>query len=229
MVHKYNSYILLQLAHPGLYSTGGIIYSPSVNKSFVQEKYSVEMTKDDILRIQNYFVDGAIRAEKAGFDGIQIHGAHLTLISTFLSPNYNKRTDEYGGSDENRARFLVEILKNIRKKVRNEFILSVKIDCEGENITESGFLTTAKMAEEAGIDTIELSGTNPIKNEDIYYFEATKKLAENVKIPVTYIGGVKTYEQADFVLKNSKIEYVSIVRALIKEPDLAKKWKESKN
>ena len=69
------------------------------------------MTKDDIIRIHDYFVHGAIRSKKAGYDGIEIHGAQLTLVSLFSSKKFNKRTDEYGGSDENRARFIVEIVK----------------------------------------------------------------------------------------------------------------------
>ena len=69
------------------------------------------MTKDDILRIQDYFVQGAIRAKKAGFDGVEIHGAQLTLVSLFTTQKYNRRTDEYGGSDENRADLLSKLSK----------------------------------------------------------------------------------------------------------------------
>ena len=91
----------MQLSHPGLHSKDDIIYGPSINKGFSQDKNSIEMTKDDILRIEEDFSNAALRAKKAGFDGIDIHGAHLTLISSFLSSKYNRRTDEYGGSDEN--------------------------------------------------------------------------------------------------------------------------------
>ena len=134
-VHKYNSYIFMQISHAGLYSKDDIIYSPSINKAFSQDKNSIEMTKDDILKIEDDFVNAALRAKKAGFDGIDIHGAHLTLISSFLSSKYNRRTDEYGGSNENRARFLVEIIKKIREKVENDFVISVKLD-SGEEMKE---------------------------------------------------------------------------------------------
>ena len=73
------------------------------------------MTKEDILRVENDFVKAAIRAKKAGFDGIEIHAAHLYLLSNFLSPQYNKRNDEYGGNDENRARFVVETIKKSKR------------------------------------------------------------------------------------------------------------------
>ena len=229
-VHKYNSYIFMQLSHAGLHSKDDIIYSPSVNKGFSQEKSSIEMTKDDILKIEDDFAQAALRAKKAGFDGIDIHGAHLTLISSFLSTKYNRRTDEYGGSEEKRARFLVEIIKKIREKVGNDFVISVKLDCgdEKEGIYESGFLHTAKMAEEAGADLITVSGTEVMKDDDIYYFEECKKLAEILKIPVACVGGVKTYEHTDYILNNSKVEFISMARALMKEPDLILKWEHKK-
>ena len=86
------------------------------------------MTKEDILRVEDDFVKAAKRAKEAGFDGIEIHSGHLYLLSTFLTPKYNKRTDEYGGNDENRARMLVEIIEKIRKEIGNDIVLSVKID-----------------------------------------------------------------------------------------------------
>lgn len=227
IVHKYNSYIFMQLSHAGLHGKDDIIYSPSINKGFSQDKNSIEMTKDDIFKIEEDFVNAALRAKKSGFDGIDIHGAHLTLISSFLSSKYNRRTDEYGGSNENRARFLVEIIKKIREKVGNDFVISVKLDSDEENdgIYESGFLATAEMVEKAGVDLITVSGTKVMKDDDIYYFEASKKLAKKVKIPVVCVGGIKTYEHADYILTNSKVEYISIGRALMKEPDLILKWK----
>ena len=228
-VHKYNSYIFMQLSHAGLHSKDDIIYSPSINKAFSQEKNSIEMTKDDILKIEDDFANAALRAKKAGFDGIDIHAAHLTLISSFLSKKYNRRTDKYGGNKENRARFLLQIIKKIRKKVGNDFVISVKLDSgeENEGITEDGFLITAKLVQRAGVDLIIVSGTQVMKNDDMYHFNACKKLAEIVKIPVVCVGGIKTYEHADFIINNSNVEYISMARALIKEPDLILKWKKN--
>ena len=225
-VHKYNSYILLDLVHLGLQSPFEPIYSPSGDKSLQKGIQSKEMTKEDILRVQDFFVQGAIRAKKAGFDGIEIHAGHLTLCSSFLSQKFNRRNDDYGGSDEKRARFLVEIAKKIREAIGNDMLIFAKIDGVDEEFgfTESGFLTAGKLLEEAGVDLIEVSGANPIRTDDIYFYNDTKKLAEKLNIPVTCIGGIKTYEHADYVLKNSKIEYVGLSRTLLKEPDLIKKW-----
>ena len=229
-VHKYNSYILLDLVHFGLNSAGPS-YSPSGDKGVFKKDIEMKaMTKEDINRIQDYFVQGAIRAKKAGFDGIEIHGGHLHLVSSFLWQKFNRRTDEYGGSDENRARFLVEIIKKIREAIGDEMIISAKIDCVNEEMgfTEKGFLATGKFIEEAGVDLIEVTGVNPLQKGDYYFYNDTKKLAETVKVPVTCIGGIKTYEHADFIIKNSKIEYVGLSRTLLKDSEVVKKWYNNK-
>ena len=226
IVHKYNSIILLDLLHQGIASSEH--FTPSGGKGMLGLDIETKsMTKEDILRIQDYFVQAALRAKKAGCDGIEIHGAQLSLVSLFSSTKYNKRTDEYGGSDENRARFIVEILTKIREAIGNEMIISAKIDnvSEEHGFTESGFITVAKALEKAGLDIIEISGPNPLRNsEDPYFYEDTKKIAEILKIPVICIGGIKTYEQADNILKNSKIQYVAMSRELLKQPDIIKKW-----
>ena len=228
IVHKHNSYILLDIVHMGLFAVEQPVYSPSGDKGLInKEIQSKEMTKEDILRIENYFVQSALRAKKAGYDGIEIHGAHLTLVSLFSFKKFNRRTDEYGGSDINRARFITEIVKKIREAVGNDMIISAKIDSPDEDngFSEEGFLITAKELEKAGVDFIEISGANPIrKDEDIYFFDYAKKVADNVNIPVTCIGGIKTYEQADYILKNSKIEYIAMSRELLKKPDIVKTW-----
>ena len=201
ITHKYNSYLILDLVHQGLISEQEPAYSPSGDKCLVnQEIQSKEMTKEDILRIENDFVQGAIRAKKAGVDGIEIHGAQLNLISLFSTKKFNRRTDEYGGSDENRARFILEITKKIRAAIGNDIILSAKIDGPGEDlgITESSFFYIVKALEEAGLDLNEISAQFASKKGDKpYFYEPTKKVAEILKIPVICIKGIKKYEKAD--------------------------------
>ena len=225
-VHKLNTSIIMQLNFPGLMSTSDVIYSPSPDKGFFSNVTSKELTKEDMLRIQDLFVQGAIRGKKAGFDGIDIHAAQLNFASLFLSTKFNRRTDEYGGSVQNRARFIVETLKKIREAIGDEMILSIKIDSEDEanGFTESDFLEAGKILEQAGIDLISVSGTNVFRNDPLMFYERTKKLADILKIPVVCIGGIKTYENADYVLKNSNIEYIGISRALMKDPELITKW-----
>ena len=229
IVHKYNSYILLDLLHQGIASAEH--YTPSGESILNLDIQSKAMTKEDILRVQDYFVQAALRAKKAGFDGVEIHGAQLSLVSLFCSSKYNKRTDEYGGSDENRARFIVEILQKIREAIGNDMIISAKIDSisEEHGFTESGFITTAKALEKAGLDLIEVSGPNPLRSGDEpYFYNDTKKIAEILNIPVICIGGIKNYEHVDFILKNSKIQYVAMSRELLKKPDIVKQWSKNK-
>ena len=109
-------------------------------------------------------------------------------------------------------------------------IISAKIDCVDEEMgfTEKGFLATGKFIEEAGVDLIEVTGVNPIKKGDYYFYNDTKKLAETVNVPVTCIGGIKTYEHADYILKNSKIEYIGMSRTLLAKSDLVKQWYKNK-
>ena len=230
IVHKNEANIIMQMLHVGINTEASdkTIYGPSAVKLISQDRNSIEMTKEDILRVEKAFVDGAIRAKKAGFDGIEIHGAHFYLVSTFLSPLYNKRTDEYGGNDENRARFLIEIIQNIRKAVGNDFIIIVKINTEDGNengISEQGFLTACKLAEKAGADIIEVSGTNFKKGKPPVFYEISKKLAEYINIPVILLGEIRDLDTIDFVLNNSKIEYIGLARPLLCEPDIVKRWK----
>ena len=234
LVHKNKAKILMQIFH-----VGGVtrvqtdkIYAPSSIKIPSTNRTSNEMSKDDILRIEQNFVDGAIRAQKAGFDGVDIHAAHHYLLSEFLSPIYNKRNDEYGGNDENRARIIIEIIKKMRKEVGPDFIISMKINCEDgypEGITQEGFLTACKLAEKAGVDMIQVSGMEwwfgKIKPKTPVFFQQTKLLADIVKIPVVLVGGLRDVDTMENAINNSNIEFVSIGRPLICEPDIVQKWK----
>ena len=135
------------------------------------------------------------------------------------------------GSDENRARFILEIYNKIRKAIGDEMIISAKIDCVNEEhgYTESGFITIAKELEKAGLDIMEVSGPNPHRSgNEPYFYEDTKKIADILKIPIICIGGIKTFEQVNFILKNSNIQYIAMSRELLKQPDLVTKWKENK-
>ena len=117
VVHKNNGNIIMQIIHSGELINNNIeeVYGPSKVLNPLFNSMNKELTKEDILRIEDQFVDAALRAKKSGFDGVDIHSAHLTLLNQFLSPAFNKRNDEYGGNDENRARIVVEIIKKWEK------------------------------------------------------------------------------------------------------------------
>jgi 2,4-dienoyl-CoA reductase-like NADH-dependent reductase (Old Yellow Enzyme family) len=222
----------MQIIHSGVLNNESKeeIYGPSNTYNPLFQTQNKELSKDDILKLEDDFVKGAIRAKKSGFDGIDIHAAHLTLLNQFLSPAFNKRNDEYGGSDENRARIIVEIIEKIRKSVGNDFIISVKInviDGVENGINEKGLLTACKLIEKAGADFIQTSGNyaeHKIKPKSPIFYEEGKKIAEVVNIPVVLIGGIRDMETMEEVLNKSKIEYFGVGRPLVCEPDLVKRW-----
>ena len=185
---------------------------------------------EEIHRILDLFAEAAERCKKAGFDGIEIGANHHGTLSQFLSPMFNHRTDEYGGSDENRARFVIEIIKKIRERMGNEYIILLKINSEDNDpngITPEGFITACKMAEQAGVDMIEVTGMKWKKNREnkLVYFDIGKTLADILKIPILVTGGVKNLNVANEALNNSNIQYIGICRAILSEPDILIKWK----
>ena len=198
LVHKNGANLFMQLVHIGMkvMINTETVYAPSFLVIPNQNKFTKEMTKEDILRIENDFAEAALRAKKAGFDGVEIHGAHFYLVSEFLSPLYNKRTDEYGGSDENRARFLIEIIQKIREKV-------------------------------AGIDCIQISGMKWMrkKTKNLIYAEIGTKLADKIKVPVIVTAGARNVDELNEILNKSNIQYFGIVRPLICESNIVKRWK----
>ena len=231
LVHKNGANIMAQIVHLGMNTLASDekIYCPSKMINPQTNRLCYEMTKADILRIEDDFVKAAVRAKKAGFDGVELHGAHLYLLSEFLSPLANHRTDEYGGSDENRARIIVEILEKMRPAVGNDFVISMKINTEeGEGgITENGVITACKLAEKAGLDLVQLSGTKWFnkKSKTPFYYEIGKKLADILKIPVMVTGAARDLDNLNEILNNSNIKYFGMARPLICEPDLIYRWK----
>ena len=232
MVHNNGANIIMQLVHKGMnIKTNDVVYAPSSLPIKGQNRNSKEMALEDINKIENDFAEAALRAKKAGFDGIEIHAGHFYLVSEFLSPLYNKRNDEYGGNDENRARFLVEIIEKVRKKVGDEFVIGVKINSEDgdeKGITEEGFILACKMAEKSGADFIQISGASwfKVKVNSPFYRTIGEKLSKILNIPVMVTGGARNVDDLNDILNNSNIQYFGIGRPLICEYDLIKKWKE---
>lgn len=246
-VHKYNSKIILQVAYGGTktkYNVGERkIFAPSDVSELSTGTIGTPMTKEDINYIVSAFGQSARRAKEAGFDGIEIHGAHTYLINQFLSPYYNQRTDEYGGSLENRMRFLVEIYNAMRNEIGSDYPILVKLTASDFFDGGLTFEETRKIAqkmEKIGVNAIEVSGNIHGKGESLighefegykiqkeaYFGEFAKIIAEELKIPVITVGGIKTYEATDKILNSSNISMFGLSRALLTEPHLVKRWKD---
>lgn len=207
-------------------------YYREINGRYMQAEPD-DMTKDEIQFVIRQFIDAAVRAEKAGFDGVQIHAAHFFFLSRFISPAVNHRSDEYGGSTENRGRILIDILKGIRREVPN---LHITIKINSSDFTYGGLewsecLAVCKLLDQACIDSIEISGNGTsvggIKahvNEG-YFVPAAAEIAKAVSCPVIVVGGFRSLDVMEEVLNKTNIELISLSRPLLREPDLPNKMK----
>lgn len=242
-VHREGGCIMMQLAHGGLKAEPQLTHTspvgPSTGEGLV-ESPGKEMTTDDIHQVVTSFGQAAQRAKAAGFDGVQIHAAHGYLLSQFLSPAINQRTDDHGGSVENRARIIFEVLRNIRQVVGRNYPILIKINSEdflenGLSITD--FLATAAMLGEAGIDAIEVSGGTffpgrriPSRKEitfdrdQAYFRKASRALKKLGKVPVILVGGIRSYLLAERLVDEGVMDYIAMCRPFIREPMLIKRW-----
>lgn len=189
------------------------------------------MTQDEIRLVINQFADAASRAERAGFDGVQIHAAHFFFLSRFISPAVNHRNDEYGGALERRSRILVEILNKIKSAAPG---LHVTIKLNSNDFTRGGidgedFIGNCKLLDDAGIDSIEVSGNGTsvsgiiAHSNEGYFVKAASAAAELVSCPVIAVGGFRSLDIMESVLNDTQIELVSLSRPLLCEPDLPDK------
>jgi 2,4-dienoyl-CoA reductase-like NADH-dependent reductase (Old Yellow Enzyme family) len=201
-----------------------------------------ELTKNEINDLVTAFGEGARRAKAWGFDAVQLHGAHGYLINQFLSPLSNRRTDEYGGSIENRSRFLLEVYQEVRETVGNDYPVLIKLNA-ADNL-EGGLeiddaIHAAKKLSEAGIDAIEVSAGTPASGEknparqkinkpekEAYHLELANRIKETVSCPIMVVGGFRSYEVAEKAIRDDGMNYISIARPLIREPDLPTRWLE---
>jgi 2,4-dienoyl-CoA reductase-like NADH-dependent reductase (Old Yellow Enzyme family) len=233
MVHSYGTNIILQVVYCGsltMQDAGeGEIWGPSPVEHLYTKFKPKEMTKEDISCLQKAFADAALRAKKAGFDGIQLHAAHGFLLSQFLSPYYNRRSDEYGGSIENRARMLLETCSAVREMVGSEYSILIKInntDAMEQGMTFEDCKYVCKQLAQAGIDAIEISGNwmeFPPKQE-FYFKEHAAEIAAENDIPIILVGGNRDYHSITATLNETSIDYFSFSRAFIAEPDFVKRW-----
>jgi 2,4-dienoyl-CoA reductase-like NADH-dependent reductase (Old Yellow Enzyme family)/thioredoxin reductase len=242
-VHAYGTKIFVQLHHPGNQTPSRLIGGRQpVSASDVTCKVIGEqpraLTTEEVEALVKKFVTGAVIAQKAGIDGVEIHGAHGYLVSQFLSPHTNKRTDKYGGSFEGRMRFVTEIIMGIKAYCGPKFPISVRIngnDYLEDGISEEDGIAQAKYLEQLGISCINVScgtydsGATII--EPSYFAEGWKKhLAANirkeVKIPVIAVANIKHPAFAEMMLEEGDVDFVGIARGHLADPDFVRKTAE---
>jgi 2,4-dienoyl-CoA reductase-like NADH-dependent reductase (Old Yellow Enzyme family)/thioredoxin reductase len=244
-IRSWGAIAIIQLSHGGRQcmatATGLECVAPSPIPCAVTRRMPRELTIEEITRIENAFADAAVRAKKAGFDGVEIHGAHGYLISTFLSPYSNKRTDVYGGSYEGRRRMPMETVSKVREKVGKDFIVGYRINVD-DGLGKKG-LQPAEACRfiseiEDDIDYVNCSAgfyeSGPFSTI-LTMYEPTGKivyLAAEMKkyvkrIPVIAVGALNA-EQGEAVLKAGKSDLVAFGRQLIAEPELVRKITEGR-
>jgi NADPH2 dehydrogenase len=232
--HKNGAKVFIQLHHAGLRThksvSEDIITSSDYNKGKVSAR---AMTKDEIHSIEKDFINAAIRAEKAGFDGVELHGAHSYLMTQFFSTKVNNRTDEYGGSLDNRLRFTTEIFKGIKQNVNDDFIIGIRMGCNENDLETS--ITMAKKFESMGMDYLHVSTgfDNTRINEEVpedfpcnWIVYGATKIKENVTIPVIAVNSIKTPEEVHYLIDNNLVDLVAIGRAQLADHNFTKHIKE---
>jgi len=176
----------------------------------------------------------------SGFDGVQIHAAHSYLLSQFLSPAYNHRRDAYGGSIENRARMLVEVVQAIREGVGEDYPFLVKMN--SRDFLEGGLeledaLQAGAMLKGVGIDAIEVSGGTfasgdlmPIRRgiategDEAYFKHEARAFKERISLPIILVGGIRSFSIAEKIVDDHSADYISMCRPFIREPGLINRW-----
>ena len=241
-VHQYGAKIFAQLHHGGATSksafTGRQNLSPSGIPMAPGGEVPREMTLEDIKRVQDKFVAAAVRCKKAGYDGVELHAAHGYLMTQFISKYYNRRTDDYGGSVENRCRFIDEVIAGIRANLGN-YPISVRM-CGDEMTPEPGFLTMedgleiARHLEAQGIDCINISmGSSWNGNANCEPFSYTpgwkKHVAKAYKaalsIPVIATNTIKDPDFAESLLEEGVCDFVALGRSQFADPEFINKAK----
>ncbi len=244
-VHQAGGKIGLQLGHPGRRARSSINggrrpCAPSPLPEMGGET-PYEMSASQIDYLQECFKKAAERAKAAGFDAVEIHAAHGYLIHQFLSPLTNRRTDEYGGSLENRSRFALEVLARIREGVGDEYPIFCRIS--GDDFLEGGSsLAEAKLfaryLEKGGADLIDVSAgvlesaertVPPMAIEHGCNLPMVEEIKSQTNLPVMCVGRIKTLEEAERILQKKSADLIAMGRALLADPDLPRKGREGGN
>lgn len=224
---------VLQMNHAGSCTeyrvTGMALVGPSAIQNPRKGGVPKEMSQAEIDAVVQAFAAAALRAKKAGFDAVEIHSAHSYLLNQFYSPLTNHRTDEYGGTLENRIRIHLETIETVRRVVGVEYPVFLRLGaCDympGGNGIEDG-VAAAKLFEQAGIDLLDISGgmcgyNNPQNSAPGYFAEESKAIRNAVQIPVLCTGGIKTGEDAEALLASGAADLAGVGRAAMADSQWA--------
>ncbi|MGC4154761.1 MAG: FAD-dependent oxidoreductase [Propionicimonas sp.] len=244
-VHAAGARVFAQIYHCGRQTASALIgrqpVAPSPLACPAMGEIPHALTIDEIHTIVGQFGDTALRARRAGFDGVEIHGAHGYLIAEFLSSYSNKRTDRYGGPLHNRLRFALEIIADIRAKCGPDYPVSFRISADeyvigGRDIAET--IVVCRELEAAGVDLLHISaGTYesawaiipPLGRPYAWLADFGAQVKQAVRIPVQLVGRIKDPETAEALLQSGKADLISFARAALADPELPRKYAEGRS
>ncbi len=243
-VHQEGGKAVVQINHGGLQCDLEAVeeaIAPSVVEASKRRRAAREITLDEIEIMMDAFGQAARRVKEAGFDGVQIHGAHGYLNSQFLSPYINRRTDQWGGSLENRMRFLRGAAASVREQVGPDFPVLIKFGMvdgkEGGLTLEEGTQVVAALAE-MGIDGLEISAgfsggeivssRKGIRSEDreAYFLPFAQRARPVTDLPIILVGGMRSQKVMERVLDGGEVDFISLCRPLITEPDFPNRMRQ---
>lgn len=238
-VHEAGSRVFAQINHAGGAASEKVTGMEVVAPSAVAHPWSKPgtplpraLTVEEIRQIEDDYVSAAVRAQKAGYDGVEIHGVHAYLFNQFFSPLLNHRHDEYGcDSVEDRARIIVETVEKIRASLGRGYPLAVRLcgsDYREGGSTVADCVAACRLLAKAGVDLIDISGglcgyMNPEDNQPGYFGEGSKAVKDELSLPVLLTGGVKEADEAEKLLAEGKADLIGVGRALMKDADWARK------
>lgn len=243
-VHQAGGKIVVQIYHAGRETSSSITGERPVAPSPIREpsmpETPRELTVEEIHQLVEQFGDCARRAQQAGFDGVEVHGAHGYLVGAFASPFANKRCDEYGGTIQNRARFAVEIIRNIKQKCGADFPVLYRMSAVeyvpgGLEIEEAKVL--ARLVEEAGADCIHCSQGVYASTQHIIppsvvargaYVQNAAAIKGAVHIPVIAVGRINDIQVAESILQSGQADLVTMAQASLADPEMPKKIQEGR-
>lgn len=238
-IHNEGAKTLLQIHHAGRQTHPGLIggqqpIAPSRTSCPVDNALAREMSTKEVYAVIEEFGDAALRAKKSGYDGVDIHGCHGYLIAQFMSGHANKRIDEFGGTFEGRMKFPLEIVKNVRQKCGEDFIIGFRISYDekipgGRTLEES--LVACRMLENAGVDLLDISIMTYASTEYMsangalpngYNQFATEKIKSCVSIPVIAVGRI-TPAMGSEMIRTQKADFIAMGRGSLADPEIPNK------
>jgi 2,4-dienoyl-CoA reductase-like NADH-dependent reductase (Old Yellow Enzyme family) len=225
-----------QLGHAGALSHTPISRPQGPSALNIGNLQCAEMSVDEVVRLPDAFASTAVIAKEAGFSGVQIHAGHGFLLSQFLSPLFNQRTDGYGGSIEARSRIVIEIINKVRKAVGPSFPIGIKINSTDQlvgGLTQDDALEAVRLIGQTTIDLIDISGGTYFPGAKVasdsarsgpYFLDFAQRARNVTKVPLMATGGFKMRQQAIDAITSGAIDMVGLGRALVLDPQLPKTW-----